>query len=176
MRYRHTVSFATVIKMLKKTKSCLLSIAAKLSRVQRCHRNSIIQTNGRNVPRNNLTGSAFPYTRLRSTPLNSKSTTKQIPLNKCPVTEGVTFDATHCAPFFEMSRLGPARLSLSQLQLALTNFLGGRFQAGPFVEAQSNAGFRWPHADAGQVIELADVDAVETAGYTNVPAAADVQL
>jgi hypothetical protein len=47
--------------------SCLLSIAAKLSRVQRCHRNSIIQTDGRSVLRNNLTGSATPYTRRRST-------------------------------------------------------------------------------------------------------------
>jgi hypothetical protein len=112
-------------------------------------------------------------------PLYSKSTTKQIPLNKCPVTEGVTFDATHCAPFFEMSRLGPARLSLSHLRMALTNFLGDRFQAGPFVEAQSSAGFCWPRTDAGQVIELPDVDAVETAAGTlvyNVPAAADVQL
>jgi hypothetical protein len=60
MRYRHTVSFATVIKMPKKTKKLFVVDSRQISRVQRCHRNSIIQTDGRSVPRNNLTGSATP--------------------------------------------------------------------------------------------------------------------
>jgi hypothetical protein len=50
----------------------------------------------------------------------------------------------------------------------MTNFLGDYFQAGPYVEAQSNAGFLWPHADAGQVIGLSYIDAVETACHAQV--------
>jgi hypothetical protein len=81
-----------------------------------------------------------------------------IPLYKRPVTEGVAFAAAHHTKLIQMSRFKEARLSLGHLWMAMTNFLGDYFQAGPFVEAQSNAGFRWPHADAGQVIELFRTD------------------
>jgi hypothetical protein len=101
-----------------------------------------------------------------------KSTTKQIPLYKRPVTEGVAFAAAHRTKLIKVSRFKEARLSLGHLWMAMTNFLGDCIQAGPFVEAQSNAGFRWPHAE--QVIELSYIDALETADYTNVPVATDV--
>jgi hypothetical protein len=130
MRYSHNVSFAPLIKALKKNSSHLLSKAAKLSRVQPHHRNSIIQSDGRRVLLNNLTSSISPTPfSVPLTLLHKATQCRKTASNYAPVANGVVVAADLCAFLTKMTRVSLTRLSVGHFRMTMTNFLDDYFQA-----------------------------------------------